>query len=935
LFLFLINNSNAWNITLNLNSPETEDYHNTNEMATIDNNNLLPSKNFIIETSKSDQSVNKNNNFNKINQGINSYVKNEPLIPESLNSSQGELWINVTKEVNPIVIHPCETATISINVTAEGNPIIELPVAVMLVIDTSGSMGAEYENETGVMHSALYYIKNAANTFIDQMDLTNDTIGITSFASTATLNQGLTHNDTAAKNSINSLTYNGFTNTGEGIRIAQQELTENCPPNATPIILLFTDGLPTAHSLEGISCNDNCPTSNNTCTDYARQQSNDSKNANTTIFSIGFTGGIINYGCGPESLTFAKWLLTNISSDEDFYYDAPNATDIEEIYLNISQRIYDIPISNLIVSDFLPSHFIIINNGGGNHSILPNGTQKIEFNRSSLALNELWNINFNITTNELGNSLLTNYNNSNLTYSRNGNLFTEYLPYPRYINVSSPLEIEKNAPLTVNKGSQFNYKIIINNTGHRILDNIIIQDPLSNKITFNSIDSTYSEFDEDNWNYNNNTLIITNMSLNISEMIEFTISVTVSNAASGDIQNTVFGGYSTLTGCTIMDICNSSVITNIYIPPPPSNTNPVAVDDNVSTILDTSLWIDVLANDYDNEGPLDPSTVIVTNDPSNGDAIVNVTSGEIQYTVSNKATVYILVLDGAVADASAGSPYYGFVGEEIFFNGSLSFHTDQEGFIVSWHWNFGDGANGAGETTTHIYSNPGIFDASLTVVGNNGEVDTDNFNVTILKGNNPPLKPTVDGPKMGHKNIPYEFTVFSEDLDNDSIQYIIDWGDGNVNESDFLSNGTAFVIVHTWTSYGEYLISVVAYDNKTESETYESSILIDVISIDGEIKGYLVDEDSDDTYDFFDNIDTGKQTDIEQENSTYLIDSNDDGKWDHTYSQAEGLLTYYEFVYQKYYQKYKSTIPGFETLSILAMIALVMVIIRWRKKMRV
>jgi hypothetical protein len=368
------------------------------------------------------------------------------------------------------------------------------------------------------------------------------------------------------------------------------------------------------------------------------------------------------------------------------------------------------------------------------------------------------------------------------------------------------------------------------------------------------------------------------------------------------------------------------------------------------------VWIDVLDNDYDNEGPLDPSTVIVTNNPSNGGTVVNVTTGEIQYTpdsgfngtdsfrykvmdydgaVSNKATVTILVVDGVIADASADSPYYGFIGEEITFNGELSYNTDPEGFIVTWHWNFGDGTNGTGETATHIYSNAGTYDAALTVTGNNGDIDTDSFNVTIVKGNNPPLKPTIDGPKTGHKNTTYEFTILSKDLDNDTMKYIVDWGDGNVNESDFLSNGTAFVIVHSWTSYGEYLISVIAYDNETESEINESSILIDVIPIDGESKGYLVDEDSDDTYDFFNNIDTGEHIDIEQENGTYLIDSNGDGKWDSTYSQAEGLLTYYEFVYQKYYQKYKTTTPGFEVVSLLAMIAIVLIIMRRRKTMGV
>ena len=388
------------------------------------------------------------------------------------------------------------------------------------------------------------------------------------------------------------------------------------------------------------------------------------------------------------------------------------------------------------------------------------------------------------------------------------------------------------------------------------------------------------------------------------------------------------------------------------------NQRPVANDDSVSTNENTAVWIDVLDNDKDANGDetLNPSTVAVTNGPSHGSTNVNTTTGEIRYTpdsdyygsdsfkytvrdnagaTSNKATVAITVVGGVKADASAGSPYYGFVGEEITFNGSLSYDPDAEGYIVTWYWDFGDGTNGTGETTTHTYSNAGTYDATLTVTDNDGDNDTDTFNVTIAKANNPPSKPTIDGPITGNKNTTYEFTTFSSDLDNDTIKYYVDWGDGTVNESSFLQNGTAFEIAHSWASYGEYLISVKAYDNQTESETNESTILIDVLAIDDEIKGYLVDEDSDDIYDFFNNTDTGEHTDVEQENSTYLIDGDGNGKWDHTYSQEKGVLTYYEYVYQKYYRKYKSTTPGFEIISLLSMIAIALIIMRRRRTMGV
>ena len=62
------------------------------------------------------------------------------------------------------------------------------------------------------------------------------------------------------------------------------------------------------------------------------------------------------------------------------------------------------------------------------------------------------------------------------------------------------------------------------------------------------------------------------------------------------------------------------------------NNPPTANDDTASTDEDIPVWIDVLSNDYDSDGSLDPSTVTVTSDPSDGSTTVNTTTGDIKYT---------------------------------------------------------------------------------------------------------------------------------------------------------------------------------------------------------------------------------------------------------------------------------------------------------------
>lgn len=59
---------------------------------------------------------------------------------------------------------------------------------------------------------------------------------------------------------------------------------------------------------------------------------------------------------------------------------------------------------------------------------------------------------------------------------------------------------------------------------------------------------------------------------------------------------------------------------------------PVAVDDSETTDYETPVDIDIVANDYDPDGSIDPTTVTVTDDPDNGSVSVNPSSGVATYT---------------------------------------------------------------------------------------------------------------------------------------------------------------------------------------------------------------------------------------------------------------------------------------------------------------
>ena len=79
--------------------------------------------------------------------------------------------------------------------------------------------------------------------------------------------------------------------------------------------------------------------------------------------------------------------------------------------------------------------------------------------------------------------------------------------------------------------------------------------------------------------------------------------------------------------------------------------------------------------------------------------------------------------------------------------------------------------------------------------------------------NNPPGKPTINGPSTGKAGTAYDFDFCSSDPDGDDLYYCVDWGDGSgeVCLGPFTSN-TCIIESHTWSSDGTYTIKAKARD---------------------------------------------------------------------------------------------------------------------------
>ena len=243
-----------------------------------------------------------------------------------------------------------------------------------------------------------------------------------------------------------------------------------------------------------------------------------------------------------------------------------------------------------------------------------------------------------------------------------------------------------------------------------------------------------------------------------------------------------------------------------------------------------------------------------------------------------------------VADASL-SQQTGSVGTMLFFNGSRSYDVD--GYITKWVWEFGDGSTGIGERTTHTYQTLGVYNVTLIVTDDTGATGTDTISIEVASANQPPAQPVINGAQKGVKNKNYTYTIFSTDADNDFLQYVVNWGDGVQNTSGFLPNGTIWSLSHSWNKSGKYEIFVKATDNITFSEPTTRRVFIDVSFV--KTLGFLFDKDNDGQDDTFYINKTGGITKAQRlAKGRYLLDSDDDGKWNYQYDPATGSLTSFE-----------------------------------------
>ncbi|MBN2603625.1 MAG: PKD domain-containing protein [Candidatus Thermoplasmatota archaeon] len=124
-----------------------------------------------------------------------------------------------------------------------------------------------------------------------------------------------------------------------------------------------------------------------------------------------------------------------------------------------------------------------------------------------------------------------------------------------------------------------------------------------------------------------------------------------------------------------------------------------------------------ISHSYSDVGTYDILLTVIDNDgtSSQKDTTVTVVEGS-----ANKPPI-----------AKPGGPYTCIATELVGFDGSESY--DSDGSIVNYTWYYGDGAIGYGVTTSHIYSEDGMFLVELKVTDNEGDDSIEEVLITVNK----------------------------------------------------------------------------------------------------------------------------------------------------------------------------------------------------------
>lgn len=154
------------------------------------------------------------------------------------------------------------------------------------------------------------------------------------------------------------------------------------------------------------------------------------------------------------------------------------------------------------------------------------------------------------------------------------------------------------------------------------------------------------------------------------------------------------------------------------------------------------------------------------------------------------------------------------VSEAVRFDASAS--DDADGRILSYLWDFGDGAKGDGRIVDYAWTRPGVYRVVLTVTDDSGTGSAVQKKTMDILVDGPPVAVAGQDQFVTASDVQFDGTD-SRDAEGAISSYLWEFGDGNT--------GTGPNPIHTYARPGTYKVSLDVFDESGSALNTDSDDL--------------------------------------------------------------------------------------------------------------
>ncbi len=167
-------------------------------------------------------------------------------------------------------------------------------------------------------------------------------------------------------------------------------------------------------------------------------------------------------------------------------------------------------------------------------------------------------------------------------------------------------------------------------------------------------------------------------------------------------------------------------------------------------------------------------------------------------------------------------PFPGRTDEAVMFEGHA---TDKDNAVVSWEWDFGDGAkelgSGNNSKVSHSYAKAGTYKVTFTAIDETGALsDPPVVNLRIVDNKPPSIKSIGEWPKVARIESKIAFEAELADTESRLSSLEVNFGDGVVDKIPVFGDYAKVKFEHVYTSRGVFTLTCKVFDDFGEGTAY-------------------------------------------------------------------------------------------------------------------